>query len=62
VYFNDAAGSMNNTFLGNVRVKSQFTASAGDSTQFTIGGSAPAATNWQSVLNTCWTIRSSFST
>jgi hypothetical protein len=42
VYFNDAAGSLNNTFLGNVRVKSQFAASAGDSTQFSIGGSAAA--------------------
>ena len=52
LYFNDTSGSVNNGFLGNVRVKSQFTASAGDSTQFSIGGTAPAPTNWQSVLNT----------
>jgi hypothetical protein len=51
VYVLDDAGSVNNTFLGNVRVKTQFTAGAGDLTQFAIGGSAPAATNWQSVLN-----------
>lgn len=52
MYFCDAAGSLNNSYLGNVRVKSQFAASAGDSTQFSIGGSSPAPTNWQSVLNT----------
>jgi hypothetical protein len=49
LYFNDDAGSVNNTFLGNVRVKTQFTAGAGSSTQFAIHGAA--ATNWQAVLN-----------
>lgn len=51
-YLNDDQGAANNTFLGNVRVKSQFVAGPGDLAQFAIGGSAPAATNWQSVLNT----------
>ena len=51
MYLLDSAGSVNNDYLGNVRA--QYLAPNGDSTplQFTIGGSAPAATNWQSVLN-----------
>lgn len=52
LYFCDPAGSINNGFLGNVRVMCQFPVSNGDVNDFTIGGSAPAATNWQSVLNT----------
>jgi hypothetical protein len=52
VYFNDTAGSINNTFLGNVRVKTQLAAGAGASTDLSLSAaSAPAATNWQSVLN-----------
>lgn len=50
-YFCDASGSVNNTWLGNVRVKTQFPIGPGASTDFTIGGTSPAATNWQSVLN-----------
>lgn len=46
---NDAAGALNNTFLGNVRVKTQFTAGAGGFTDFAPTG---AATNWQAALNT----------
>lgn len=52
LYFCDGAGAVNNTFLGNVRVKSQLAVGAGDHTGMTIGGSSPAATNWQSVLDT----------
>ncbi len=51
LYFCDPTGSVNNTFLGNVRVKTQFATGAGSHTGMTIGGSAPAATNWQSVLD-----------
>lgn len=50
-YFNDPSGSVNNGFLGNVRVKSQFIIGDGSILDFTIGGSAPAATHWQSVQN-----------
>lgn len=50
-YLLDAAGSVNNTFLGNVRAKYMPPVSNSTPLQFTIGGSAPAATNWQSVLN-----------
>lgn len=50
MYFLDSLGAQNNDYLGNVRVKAQFP--TGDSAvQWAIGGSAPAATNWQSVLN-----------
>lgn len=52
VYLNDTAGSLNNDFLGNVRVHTQFVTANGTPLNFTIGGSSPAATNWQSVLNT----------
>lgn len=52
LYFNDPAGAVNNTFLGNSRVKALFTAGDGDSTDFAIGGTAPAASKWQSLLNT----------
>lgn len=47
-YILDTGGTVNNSFLGNVRVKTQFTASAGDLAQFTASG---AATNWQAALN-----------
>ena len=50
-FVNDTTGAHNNTWLGNVRVKTQFMTANGATNQFTIGGSAPAATNWQSVLN-----------
>lgn len=51
IYFCDTAGTVNNGFLGNVRVKTQFTSADGDNIDFLIGGSSPAATNWQSVQN-----------
>ena len=50
-YFCDTAGSINNGFLGNVRVKTQFTSGNSTPLDFTIGGTSPAATNWQSVQN-----------
>jgi hypothetical protein len=52
LYFCDPAGSINNGFLGNVRVMCQLPVSDGSVIDFAIGGSAPAATNWQSVLTT----------
>ena len=51
VFFNDATGAANNTWSGNLRVKTQFMIGNGATDQFTIGGTNPAATNWQSVLN-----------
>lgn len=50
-YLNDNTGSINNSFLGNVRAK--YMALVGDASpiQWTIGGSSPAATNWQSASN-----------
>lgn len=51
LYFLDDTGTVNNDYLGNVRVKAQLPVSDA-AVQFAIGGSAPAATNWQSVLNT----------
>jgi len=50
-YFCDGQGSINNDFLGNVRVKQQLAIANGPNIDFAIGGTAPAATNWQSVLN-----------
>lgn len=51
MYFLDNAGSTNTTFLGNVRAK--YLPPTGNSTplNFLIGGTTPAATNWQSALN-----------
>lgn len=51
LYYTDLMGSVNNGFLGNVRVKTQFAVGNGDNIDFLIGGSSPAATNWQSVSN-----------
>lgn len=50
--FSDDQGSVNNSWLGTVNVNSQMVVGNGHLNQFTIGGSSPAATNWQSVLNT----------
>jgi hypothetical protein len=50
-FINDASGGIHNTWLGNCRVKSQFMIANGATNDFTIGGTSPAATNWQSVLN-----------
>jgi hypothetical protein len=49
LYFNDADGSTNNSFIGNVRVQQLQAAAPGAVTDLTIAGSSPAATNWQSV-------------
>lgn len=51
LYFLDTTGTVNNDYIGNARVKAMLPVSD-FSVQFSIGGSAPAATNWQSVLNT----------
>lgn len=51
LFLNDTAGTENNTWSGNLRVKTQFMIANGATNDFTIGGSAPAATNWQSVGN-----------
>lgn len=51
LYFCDTAGSINNSFLGNCRVKTQFASVNSTPLQFTIGGTSPAPTNWQSVNN-----------
>lgn len=51
-YMLTADGAQNNDYLGNVRVK--YMPVIGNSTplDWLIGGSSPAPTNWQSVLNT----------
>lgn len=50
LYVLDTGGSINNNFLGNVRVKTQFPSAPGSNTQFSIGGTQP--TNWQAASNT----------
>lgn len=51
MYVNDNSGTTMNTWSGNLRVKGEFVIANGATDNFTIGGSSPAATNWQSVLN-----------
>jgi hypothetical protein len=46
---NDTAGGSNNSWPGDGRVTAHFPNAAGDSTDLSLGGSSPAATNWQSV-------------
>lgn len=48
LYMTDTAGAVNTGFLGNVRVQQLMTASAGATTDLSIGGSAPAGSNWAS--------------
>ncbi len=48
-YLCDANGSFNNTFLGPTSVLALLPTGNGSTDQWTIGGSAPAGTNWQSV-------------
>lgn len=52
LYFLTADGAQNNDYLGNVRVR--YMPVIGNSTplNWSIGGTSPAPTNWQSVLNT----------
>lgn len=52
IIVHDDNGTVNNDFLGNVNVNGQYVIGNGYSQDFTIGGTSPAATNWQSVLNT----------
>jgi hypothetical protein len=52
MYLCDTAGSANKGFLGNCRVKTQFVTGNSTPQNFAIGGTAPAATAWQSLLNT----------
>lgn len=51
-FMNDTTGATMNDWSGNLRVKTQFMIADGDNIDFSIGGTSPAATNWQSVLNT----------
>lgn len=51
MYCMDTASGSNTGFLGNARVKSQMMIADGSNIDSTIGGSAPAATHWQSVRN-----------
>lgn len=51
VYFLTEDGTDNNTFLGNVRIKYMQVVSNASPIEWLIGGSDPAPTNWQSVLN-----------
>ena len=52
LYICDGQGSTNNDFLGDCRVETLYPTGAGNYTQLTIGGSTPAATNWQGVKET----------
>lgn len=47
----DDAGTTCNDWMGTNRVKAMLAIANGDNIDSTIGGSSPAATNWQSVLN-----------
>ena len=48
-YIANTSGSLNNTFLGPISVLAMLPTGNGTTDQWTIGGSSPAATNWQSV-------------
>lgn len=50
LYLLDTTGAVNNDYLGNIKVIYQNVIGE-DSVQWAIGGTSPAATNWQSVLN-----------
>lgn len=52
LYVCDTTGSENNSYLGNCRVMTQLVAGNSTPQDFAIGGTAPAATAWQSLLNT----------
>lgn len=51
MFVNDTTGAQNNTWAGNLRSYGAFMIANGATNNFTIGGSAPASTHWQSVLN-----------
>jgi len=46
---NDSSGDIHDNFLGNLRVKTQAVIADGTHIDSSIGGTAPAATHWQSV-------------
>jgi hypothetical protein len=52
LYVNDITGSANNSFDGDQEALFFPPSAAGQYTQWSIGGSSPAATNWQSVSKT----------
>lgn len=47
----DNLGTTCNTWMGTNRIKTMLVIANGTTVQSTIGGTAPAATNWQSVIN-----------
>jgi hypothetical protein len=49
IYVNDTSGSTCNSFQGDLQGLAFLPSGMGQFTQWSIGGSAPAATNWQSV-------------
>lgn len=49
IYVNDFSGSYNNTFLGDQKVLISRATGNGATNNFTIGGSSPAGTNYQSI-------------
>lgn len=51
LYILDDTGAQNTTFLGNVRVMGQKTTGNSTPVNFSIGGTSPAASLWQSVQN-----------
>lgn len=51
-YFLTPDGAVNNDFLGNVRARYMPVISNSTPLNWSIGGTSPASTNWQSVLNT----------
>jgi hypothetical protein len=51
MFFYDTTGTAQNTWGGNLRVKTQFMIANGATDNFTIGGTSPQPTQWQSVLN-----------
>lgn len=50
-FVNDKTGATCNDFMGNLRVKSQWMIADGSHLDFSIGGTSPAATHWQSIQN-----------
>jgi hypothetical protein len=51
-YYCDDTGAQNNTYLGDVQLQAIYPDAPGSQTDWSIGGTAPAATNWQSVDET----------
>lgn len=51
-YYCDDTGGVNDTYLGDIQIQAIYPEGAGSQTDFAIGGSAAAATNWESVDET----------